>query len=138
MATRRGPHHTIAPLLEVSVHRAGDAPPVTARLELTQARELIGRLSLLDPDDAGVVAAMKGSTPSRLLLGLQSFYRLVLERDGCLALADTEGSLWTIPARAVEAVRVRLVTGVARPAGEPDPLALQRAFSAAEGRSGAH
>lgn len=138
MATRPGADHTIAPLLEVSVHRAGDAAPVTARLELSQARELIGRLSLLDPDDAGMDAAMKGSTPSRLLLGLQSFYRLALERDGCLALADTEGSLWTIPARAVEAVRIRLVSGVARTAHEPDRLALQRAFLVGDGRSGTH
>ncbi len=113
MATPTRARHTIAPQLEISVHRRASDVTVTARLELSQARELIGRLSLVDPQDAGVAAAMKGTDPSRLLLGLQSFYRLVLERDGCVALADVDGSLWTIPARAVDAIKVRLVSGIA-------------------------
>ena len=132
MATPTRPR-TIAPQLEISVHRRSAEAPVTARLELSQARELIGRLSLMDPDDAGVSAAMHGSDPSRLRLGLQSFYRLVLERDGCVALADTDGCLWTIPARAVDAVKVRLVTGVAGSPRGPDPVRLPQAFAASDG-----
>lgn len=132
MATTR-PAPTISPQLEISVHRRSSETPVQGRLELAQARELIGRLSLVDPEDAGVVAAMKGNDPSRLLLGLQSFYRLVLERDGCVALAATDGSLWTIPARAVEAINVRLVTGVAAGSAAQAPITMPRAFAAADG-----
>lgn len=128
------PRQTITPQLEISVHRRSSDTPVTGRLELAQARELIGRLSLVDPDDSGVAAAMQGSDPSRLLLGLQSFYRLLLERDGCVALADVDGSLWTIPARAVEAVKVRLVTGVASGAQAGAGVPLTPAFGAADGR----
>jgi hypothetical protein len=128
------PRHTITPQLEISVHRRSSDAPVTGRLELAQARELIGRLSLVDPHDPGVAAAMQGADPSRLLLGLQSFYRLVLERDGCVALADDAGSLWTIPARAVEAVKVRLVTGVAAGTRAGPPMPLSHAFTAADGR----
>ncbi len=138
MATPRTRHHTIAPQLEVSVHWASSATPVVARLDLAQARELIGRLSLLDPDDAGVTAAMKGTHPSSLLLGLQAFFRIVLERDGSIALADVDDGLWTIPARSVDAVRVQLVAGVARTGSDPDPVTLQRAFAQADGRSGRH
>ncbi len=115
------------------MHRRSADTPVTARLELSQARELIGRLSLLDPDDAGVAAAMQGTDPSRLLLGLQSFYRLVLERDGCVALAAVDGSLWTIPARAVDAVTVRLVTGVTAAAGTHRTVPIPTALAAADG-----
>ena len=63
MATTDRPH-TIAPQLEISVHRRSTETPVTGRLELAQARELIGRLSLIDPGDSGVAAAMKGGGPS--------------------------------------------------------------------------
>lgn len=137
MATGSRTQHTSAPQLEIRVHRAAGRTPVTARLDLGQARELIGRLSLLDPEDAGVAAAMQGHDPARLLLGLQAFYRIVLERGGCVAIADTEGGLWTIPARSVEAVHVRLVVDTARSTG-PDPVSLQRAFSATEGGSRSH
>ena len=132
MATTRSAH-TIAPQLEISVHRRSSDAPVIGRLELAQARELIGRLSLVDPEDSGVSAAMKGQDPSRLLLGLQSFYRLVLERDGCVALAAVDGSLWTIPARAVEAVTVRLVTSVAAGSPARSPVPLPAASAAADG-----
>jgi len=127
MATPRNLRHTIAPQLEVSVYRASSEEPVVARLELAQARELIGRLSLMAPDDPVVSAAMKGTDATRLLLGLQAFHRIVLERDGCIALADVEGALWTIPARSVEAIRVGLVTGVATAIATPAPVAFERA-----------
>ncbi len=138
MATRTDSHHTIAPQLEVSVHRAAAEAPVTARLELAQARELIGRLSLMAPEDTALAAAMKGTEASRLLLGLQAFHRIVLERDGCIALADVEGGLWTIPARSVSAIRVRLVTGVTRRHSEPAPGALRRPFVRAQGQADSH
>ena len=115
------------------MHRRASDEPVTGRLELSQARELIGRLSLVDPRDSTVAAAMKGTDPSRLLLGLQAFYRLVLERDGCVALAAADGSLWTIPARAVDAINVRLVTGVAGGAQSGRPLPMPRAVAATDG-----
>ena len=125
--TRR--QHTIAPLLEVTVHRAASEEPVVARLDLLQARELIGRLSLIDSGDSGVAAAMKGGGPSHLLLGVQSFYRLILERGGCVALADVDGCLWTIPARAVNAVAVRLTAGVDRRVVASDPVSLSSAYA---------
>jgi hypothetical protein len=131
MATTRTAH-TIAPQLEISLHRRASDAPVIGRLELAQARELIGRLSLVDPEDSGVSAAMKGPDPSRLLLGLQSFYRLVLERDGYVALAAVDGSLWTITARAVEAVTVRLVTGVVSGPRGRSPVPLPATSAAAD------
>ena len=108
MATRADRPQTITPQLEVSVHWTSGEAPVVARLELAQARELIGRLSLMTPTDPAVTAAMKGTDASRLVLGLQAFHRIVLERDGCIALADVDGGVWTIPARSVNAIRVRL------------------------------
>jgi len=135
MATSTNGHHTIAPQLEVRVYWTSAEAPVTARLELAQARELIGRLALMAPDDTGLAAAMKGAEASRLLLGLQAFHRILLERDGCIALEDVEGGLWTIPARSVNAINVRLVTGVSRGRSELDPVALQRAFAPAEGQA---
>ena len=115
------------------MHRRSSDAPVTGRLDLAQARELIGRLSLMDPDDAGVAAAMKGTDPKRLLLGLQAFYRLLLERGGCVAIAAADGSLWTIPARAVDAITVRLVTGVSGAAHRQDPVPMTSIVGAADG-----
>lgn len=138
MAIRARSRGTIAPQLEVSVHWAAHEPPVVARLDLAEARELVDRLSLADPDDAGVAEAMTGDHPARLLLGLQAFYRIVLERDGCVALGDAEGRLWTIPARSVNAVTVQLTAGVVRSTTAPDPVSLQRAFASPEDRAGTH
>lgn len=138
MATATRSHSTIAPQLEISVHWSRGETPVVARLELSQARELVARLSLLDPDDSGVAEAMRGESPARLLLGLQAFYRVVLERDGCVALGDAEGRLWTIPARSVNAVTVQLTAGAARSATAPDPVSLRRAFAPAGPRSEGH
>lgn len=138
MATPARPNGTIAPRLEVSVHWDSGKPPVVARLDLAEARELVDRLSLLDPEDAGVAEAMKGDHPTRLLLGLQAFYRIVLERDGCVALGDAEGRLWTIPARSVKAVTVQLTAGAVRSATAPDPVSLPQAFSSAEDGTGIH
>ena len=138
MATRTDRPQTIAPQLEVSVHWASSETPVVARLELAQARELIGRLSLMTPEDPAVIAAMQGTDASRLLLGLQAFHRIVLNRDGCIALADVDGGVWTIPARSVDAIRVRLVAGITQAGRAPDPVALQRAFASADGNVDPH
>lgn len=138
MATHVQGHQTIAPQLEVSVYRRSCPDPVVSRLELAQADELIERLSRMVPDDPIVSAAMRGTDTSRLVLGLQAFHRIVLEREGSIALADVDGALWTIPASSVAAVCVRLVTGVVQSSGAPDPVALNRAFAPRGGGIDSH
>lgn len=138
MAAHAQGHQTIAPQLEVSVYRKACHDPVVSRLELTQAGELIDRLAVMVPDDPIVSAAMRGTDTSRLVLGLQAFHRIMLEREGSIALADVDGALWTIPASSVAAISVRLVTGVVRSTGAPDPVALNRAFAPQGGGTDSH
>ena len=138
MATHVQGHQTIVPQLEVSVYRKACPDPVVSRLELTQARELLDQLAVKVPDDPIVSAAMRGPDSTRLVLGLQAFHRIVLEREGSIALADVDGALWTIPSSSVAAISVRLVTAVVRSRGAPDPVALNRAFAPRGGGADSH
>ena len=94
---------------EIEVHWSDRSPAVIARIATPQARELISQLERLAPGEMARLPDRDQADPARLLFGLQAFYRLVLQRDGCIALAGTDGGLWTIPARVVQGVRVRLV-----------------------------
>ncbi|MFN8621073.1 MAG: hypothetical protein U0869_10050 [Chloroflexota bacterium] len=103
----------MTPEFEISVHWSDREPPVVSRIAATHAAELVGLLATALPAEVPAVGgrAPTAEEPAALLLGLQAFYRVALTGDGAVALASTDGALWTIPARSVRGVRVRLVPG---------------------------
>ena len=110
---------------EISVHWSDREPPVVSRMGAGAVRELVALLA-----GRHVPAA---DDPFALLMGLQAFYRTVLAGDGAVAVAAMDGGLWTIPARAVKGVRVRMVPGEGPPTPAPGrvPDAFRTAFGEA-------
>jgi len=108
MATHTSPQAAGVVQFEISVHWSDKRPAVVARLDHEEARDLVERLAHVAPGEVDLAGAAPDPDSMVLLMGLQAFYRLTFERDGCLALADVDGGLWTIPARSVQSVRVRL------------------------------
>lgn len=116
---------------EISVHWSDRQPPVVSRMGAGAVRDLVALLAATVPDELpGGRIAPGEDDPWSLLLGLQAFYRTVLAGDGAVALAGTDGGLWTIPVREVRGVRVRMVPpeGAARVAGVGVPDAFRSAF----------
>ena len=126
MATHGSPQAATAVQFEISVHWSDQRPAVVARLDHEEARDLVERLAHAAPREVDLAGAASGRDPVALLMGLQAFYRLTFERDGCLALADVDGGLWTIPARSVRSVRVRLADVAEAVEGEPDVIPIVR------------
>ncbi len=97
---------------EIAVHWSDRQPPVVARMGATAVRDLVALLAASVPDELPAGRAVpEADDPWSLLLGLQAFYRTVLAGDGAVALAGSDGGLWTIPVRHVQGVRVRVVAG---------------------------
>jgi hypothetical protein len=126
MATQKPQGSAALVQYEISVHWSDQRPAVVARLDQAQARELVERLAVLAPREVDLVGLGSGADPVALLMGLQAFYRLTVQRDGCLALADIDGGLWTIPARSVQSVRVRAIEGPVTSPPLPDVIRIDR------------
>ena len=143
MATQVSPPAATAVQFEISVHWSDRRPAVVARLDHEEARDLVERLARAAPGEVDLADAALDLDPMALLMGLQAFYRLTFQRDGCLALADVDGGLWTIPARSVQSVRVRLAAVAETADQEPDVIPIHRsgtssAASAISARPDAH
>jgi hypothetical protein len=117
--------------LELRLHWADGQPPIVARIDQRQARALIARLAFAAPDELEAAVAGTPSESAQLLLGLGALWRHLLEQDGSLAVADVEGALWSIPARHVRAIRLRLVRAAAEARPTTGALDLRRAFGPA-------
>ncbi len=126
MATHGSPQAAMAMQFEISVHWSDRRPAVVARLDHEEARDLVQRLARVAPGEVDLAGAVSDPDPMVLLMGLQAFYRLTFERDGCLALADVDGGLWTIPARSVQSVRVRLADVASDVHRESDVIPIHR------------
>ena len=95
---------------EITVHWSDREPPIVSHLGADAARDLVALLAASVPAELPAGRAAPGvDEPWALLLGLQAFYRVLLAGDGAVALAGADGGLWTVPARAVQGVRVRMV-----------------------------
>lgn len=95
---------------EISVHWSDRRPPVVSRMGADAVRDLVALLAASVPDELPGGRVVPGTDhPWALLLGLQAFYRTVLAGDGAVAIAGTDGGLWTIPVRQVQGVRVRMI-----------------------------
>jgi hypothetical protein len=129
MATHGSPQAAMAMQFEISVHWSDRRPAVVARLDHEEARDLVQRLARVAPGEVDLAGAVSDLDPMVLLMGLQAFYRLTFERDGCLALADVDGGLWTIPARSVQSVRVRLADVASDVHRESDVIPIHRSDS---------
>jgi hypothetical protein len=119
---------------EIVVHWSDREPPIVSRLGADAARDLVALLAAGIPDELPAGRAVPDADdPWSLLLGLQAFYRVVLSGDGAVAIAARDGGLWTVPARVVKGVSVRMVPPTpgqrarSRPAGVPD--AFRQAFT---------
>ena len=118
----------------ISVHWSDREPPVVSRMGAGAVRELIALLAARVPDELPAGRHVPAADdPFALLMGLQAFYRTVLAGDGAVALVAMDGGLWTIPARAVQGVRVRMVPveGPPTPASGRVPDAFRAAFGEA-------
>lgn len=119
---------------EISVHWSDREPPVVSRMGAHAVQELVALLAASIPDELPAGRRVPATDdPFALLLGLQAFYRTLLAGDGAVALAGTDGGLWTIPARAVKGVRVCMVSGDGPPTPAPGrvPDAFRSAFGEA-------
>ena len=116
---------------EIAVHWSDQEPPVLSRMGANAVRELVALLAASVPDELPAGRAVPATDdPWALLMGLQAFYRTILAGDGAVALAATDGGLWTIPARVVRGVRVRMVPndGLPAPATGRGPEVFRSAF----------
>jgi len=119
---------------EIAVHWSDQEPPVVSRMGASAVRELVALLAASVPDELPSGRTVPATDdPWALLMGLQAFYRTVLSGDGAVALASTDGGLWTIPARSVRGVRVRMVPPDGGSAAGPGPVpdAFRSAFGEA-------
>lgn len=122
----------MAPEFEISVHWSDRRPPIVSRMGADAVRDLVALLAATVPEELPGGRVVPGEDdPWSLLLGLQAFYRTVLAGDGAVALAGTDGGLWTIPVREVRGIRVRMVASDGdggTPPGPPVPDAFRAAF----------
>jgi hypothetical protein len=123
----------MSPEFEISVHWSDRRPPIVSRMGADAVRDLVALLAATVPEELPGGRVVPGENdPWSLLLGLQAFYRTVLAGDGAVAIAGTDGGLWTIPVREVRGVRVRMVAPDGDRATTPGP-AVPDAFRAAFG-----
>jgi hypothetical protein len=133
MATHTSPQAAGVVQFEISVHWSDQRPAVVARLDREEARDLVERLAHVAPGEVDLTSAAPDPDSMLLLMGLQAFYRLTFERDGCLALADVDGGLWTIPARSVQSVRVRLADVPKAIDQDPNVIPIDRSDTGSAG-----
>ena len=124
----------MTPEFEICVHWSDREPPVVSRMGAGAVRDLVALLAASVPEELPAGRRVPAvDDPWALLLGLQAFYRTVLAGDGAVAVAGTDGGLWTIPARRVQGVRVRMVDGEGPPPAPAASLVPDAFRSAFEG-----
>ena len=83
MATQQHQAATPSPSYEITVHWSEREPAIVSRLDRGQAYELVERLARTAPDQLGEPGVDEAPEPTRLLMGLQAFYRLTVQAGSC-------------------------------------------------------